>query len=390
MIRKRLLIFSRYYWPAYRSGGPVRSLQSLCRHFADEYDLYIVCYNHDKGDARPFADLPSGQWQQIDGAQLYYTPHEQTSLSQWRKLVAEIAPDMLYLQSLYDPHFTQKPLLLRSIGAIGKIPILLAPRGELFDGAINTSPLKKRLYIALFRWIFARKWLHFQVSSQAEATTCARYFPASQSRIHLATDMQVFDSPSAKNAPIKKEGTLRLIYLARLAANKNLLHAIKAVAGLKGAITLDIYGPKENADYVKTCQTAARTVADNIQIRFLDALPHEKVASTLSAYDAYILPSFAENYGHGIVEAMACGLPIFISDQTPFAPQKHQAGYALSLDDMPSWQTALQAYVNMDAASYQALRQYARDYAQIALDQTSQITDHHAMFNAVLNVTAQA
>jgi glycosyltransferase involved in cell wall biosynthesis len=42
------------------------------------------------------------------------------------------------------------------------------------------------------------------------------------------------------------------------------------------------------------------------------------VSETLSTYDLFFLPTFAENFGHSIAESMSVGTPVLISDNTPW------------------------------------------------------------------------
>ena len=46
----------------------------------------------------------------------------------------------------------------------------------------------------------------------------------------------------------------------------------------------------------------------------------------------FVLPTKTENFGHAIYESMACGLPVLISDKTPWHNlEKNKAGFDLSL-----------------------------------------------------------
>ena len=51
--------------------------------------------------------------------------------------------------------------------------------------------------------------------------------------------------------------------------------------------------------------------------------------SALSSSDLFILPSYGENFGLAVVEAMACGLPVIISDQVGIFRDVHIAGAGL-------------------------------------------------------------
>jgi glycosyltransferase involved in cell wall biosynthesis len=57
------------------------------------------------------------------------------------------------------------------------------------------------------------------------------------------------------------------------------------------------------------------TVADDVPVVFTGMLTGEPKWGAFAAAEAFILPSHQENFGIAVVEALASGIPVLISDQ---------------------------------------------------------------------------
>jgi glycosyltransferase involved in cell wall biosynthesis len=94
------------------------------------------------------------------------------------------------------------------------------------------------------------------------------------------------------------------------------------------------------------------------------------VVKTLCQYDAYILMSGGENFGHSIFEALSCSLPVIISDQTPWKNlRKEGVGFDLPLDDLSQIVTAIDTFAVMDTEQFNQFRARAHGYAKSILKQ---------------------
>ena len=124
--RPRILIAIDWYLPAFQAGGPIRSIANLIAALGDEFKFHIVCGNRDLGSAADL-DVPTNQWVTVGRAEVYYLPRDQWTASTWAKLLRDLQPDRLYLNSLYSGPFSRLPWkVARSMG----IPTTLAPRGR--------------------------------------------------------------------------------------------------------------------------------------------------------------------------------------------------------------------------------------------------------------------
>lgn len=107
-----------------------------------------------------------------------------------------------------------------------------------------------------------------------------------------------------------------LLFLSRIHPKKGVDILIKAYQKLKNkhfdAPKLIIAGPGLDTEYGKAIQKLASNDSDII---FPGMLKGAEKWGAIYGAEAFILPSHQENFGISVVEAMACGTPVVISDQ---------------------------------------------------------------------------
>jgi glycosyltransferase involved in cell wall biosynthesis len=112
------------------------------------------------------------------------------------------------------------------------------------------------------------------------------------------------------------------------------------------------------------------------------------VWSVLADSHFFVLPTLGENFGHAIVEAWQSGIPVVISDRTPWRglAQKN-VGWDLALEDTFEWQRVLQRCVNMSVHDYHAMRLAVKTHIG-SLEQAQPDEQYKAIFNGNQNLSA--
>ena len=59
-MKKAIFVYIYGYLPGIKYGGPVTSIFNFTEHFGDEYDVYIVCSDHDHGEEEKYKNIKSG------------------------------------------------------------------------------------------------------------------------------------------------------------------------------------------------------------------------------------------------------------------------------------------------------------------------------------------
>jgi glycosyltransferase involved in cell wall biosynthesis len=373
-----------HYLPGYKAGGPVRTVENVVEQLGDSFTFVIVTRDRDLGDRAAYPQVAPGEWYPVGKGRATYLAATPRIVSGMRRVIRGAPHDVLYLNSLFSPSFTLVPLLLRRLGAIPRTPVVLAPRGELHPGALGTGEwrglvprrlaarlpaprkLKKLAYIAATRALGLYRGVTWQASNPDEAEQVRRHMGAG-ARVVVAPDLPSAPPAAAVPERAKPAGTLRVAWVSRIDPKKNLDGALAALAGVKGEVGIDIYGPVDDERYWARCRAVIDTLPPNVAARYHGPVPHEQVSEVFRGHDLFLFPTWGENYGHVVLEALVQGCPVLVSDRTPWRGlAAHGAGWDLPADDVEGMRAVLQACVEMGPDDYRALSDGAAAYGRAA------------------------
>lgn len=386
--RPVVLAFTRFYLPGYQAGGPIRTLSNMVDRLGEEVDFRIVTQDRDKSDQAAYPSIDASGWNPLGQSHVRYLRRQHITLRTLAKIIREVAPDVLYLNSFFDPLFTQRVLLLRRLGRLADIPVVLAPRGEFSAGAIALKRWKKNQYLRASRWLGLYDGLTWQASSELEKQDILRRLPQLDCRnVKLALNLAATAVPVTVGTSSRKEGDpLKVCFLSRISPMKNLDFALTALVHTRADVILTIHGPCEDRAYWAQCEAVRNILPSNIQVNYSGEVVHQDVVSVLSAHDLFFLPTRGENYGHVIQEALTAGLPVLISDQTPWRDlELHGVGWALPLDDPSTFARIIDTVAAWPPEQAQAVRERAMAYARDKANDADVVRANLELFHLASN-----
>lgn len=364
--RPVVLTFNKYYLPGYRAGGPIRTLSNMVERLGKEIDFRIVTLDRDAGTNTPFNNILYDEWNEVGHAQVLYLKPENISLHRLVRIFREIRPDIIYLNSFFDSIFTQRILWARRLGQLGVIPIILAPRGEFSSGALDLKRLKKIFYLYISKVLKLYFSLVWHVSSEKEQEDLLRSLDfVHNNDIRIAMNLAPASEQQCIKHKIRAEGEpLRICFLSRISPMKNLDFALKVLAQVKLPVNFTIYGPKEVASYWVECESLIASCPSNIKITYEGEISPQAVKPTLAQHDLFFFPTRGENYGHVIHEALAAGLPVLISDQTPWNNiETEGVGWAFSLNLLKPFSEKIEVIAGWSSKEHEVIAKRAMTYA---------------------------
>jgi glycosyltransferase involved in cell wall biosynthesis len=387
--RKKILVLSDYYLPGFRAGGGLRTIVNIVDRLSKRYDFWIVTRDHDSRlDKTPYKTVNINEWNTVGAAQVFYLSHDNLKIPTIEKLVGEVAPQAIYLNSFFatPANFL---LFLRWRGRI-KCPVIMAPCGELITAAMQFKTLKKKLHIFACGVMGLHKGLIWKATTGLERTDIEKVL-GKKNEMYVAADLPpktIFPDYDPSLKPKKIPGELKLVFLARFVRTKNFAFLFDLLDNITGKISIDVIGDLEDKNYWDECLEKIRGLPGNITVNYLGAIDNRLVPKKLAEYHFLVLPTLNENFGHVFLEALSAGCPLIISDRTPWLGlEEKNVGWDIPLEKKQAWMEALQKCVAMDQPEYKKLSDSSRAFAADWLADESLEKDTIAVFEAALKTS---
>lgn len=374
----KVLCVTDYYLPAYKAGGPIRTIANMSDILAGKVEFTIIARDRDLGDDFPFENVQSNKSQIVSNSSVYYASPRMFGAPAVKRVLSD--HQVLYLNSFFSIRGSIWPYLRFR----NQITTLIAPRGEFSQGALAIKYLRKRLFIRIAKFFGLYRDVQWHASTALEARDIQRVFGNSSGSIHLAIDPVALAS-SPPPPTIRERGQeLRVIFISRISPKKNLDGLVRIISKLNCATLLTIYGPIEERDYWEKCQSLISNLPKHINVNYGGALHSDDVSAAFAEHDVFAFPTLGENFGHVIFESLRAGTPVLLSDQTPWETDLSGAVTELPLDAIDEWRIRLEGLADMTDLERQEMRTLTLNYAhQYALSGTAQM-DNMQMFMDVV------
>lgn len=322
-----------------RYGGPVSVLLPLAKaQLESGHEVTIATTNTNY----PNGVLCDPGWGNVSDSlvPVLYSSVQFTPLRFSRDLMAYLKRnisqfDIVHINGLYRFPSTYAAWQARR----QNIPYIIKPHGSLdpylYERSSAGHVWLKRLYERLFDLPNLRgaSALHFVTEEERRLAD------------YLDLDIPSFVISSAvdwaKYQRLPPRGALRIrlglgerpvvLFLGRLHFKKGLdllISAFSQLRSLAPEAQLVIAGP-ENDDYGRHVRDWVREHGLEGSVHFAGSLEGTDVVQAYVDSDVFVLPSYTENFGMTVVEAMACALPVVISDQVNIHAEVSRAGAGL-------------------------------------------------------------
>lgn len=342
----KILCVSPGYFPAFRFGGPVASVHGLNKALVKK-GIDVTVYATNAGLRN---DVLVDQEVDVEGVRVTYfsfaklleftgTTGWQFSLKMTKALKSELKKfDLVHIHAVWN-----YPTAVATYYCMKyDIPYIIAPRGTLYPETIRKYYWKKLPYYYLLakRFMESAAAIHYTTHDELEKCHKSLGFKNKAMVIPNGIDVSEYNNLPGRDVleeryPVLK-GKKVILFLGRLNWKKGLDILIKAYSKLtesRDDLHLLIVG-NDNGGYKKRVMSWINGCGIDHKVTFTGMLKGSDKLAVLAGSDIFVLPSYSENFGMAVVEAMASGLPVVISNKVGIyrEVEKHKAGVVVECE----------------------------------------------------------
>jgi glycosyltransferase involved in cell wall biosynthesis len=383
--KPKVLMIWAAFPPATAIGGPTRSAEGLVEHLGEDFEISVITSAYDVGHR---LDVVADRWTPFNRARVWYSSTKRPSPLLLDRLVAECGADLIYANGLWHPQYSMTPLVMWLLGR-WRTPLLLAPRGELSAGALAISRRKKAVAAGIYRSLGIGRRVQWHASTDMEQADIVRSF-GNKVRCHVARNLRILETEQLDSTPrTTADDRLRLVFFSRIVPKKNLSGLLRALSLVRSSVDLTIAGGVQDDDYWRECEALITSLPPEVRVEVLGEIAADAVVSFLTQFDALVLPTHGENFGHVILEALVAGLPVIVGSDTPWADvEAHGAGWLVDSSSPQRIADTIDRFGSLDPASREACRRAAFGLGRARFQDREPIEANRAMFKQVAAIRA--
>jgi glycosyltransferase involved in cell wall biosynthesis len=225
--------------------------------------------------------------------------------------------DIVHIHAVWEEIQHRAARLAHKLG----VPYILSPHGMLDPWCLNQSKLKKQVYMALRlrRDLNNATAMSFTTKTEQELVKPLGLKPPGIVE-SLGIDLDEFEVLPEPGTFHKRFPQIAdrptLIFLSRIHYKKGLDLLIPALAAMKNSdAMLVVAGPDSEDNYRAKVEAMVQEHGVGDRVIFTGMLYGRERIEAMADAELFVLPSYQENFGVVVIEALACRTPVVISDQ---------------------------------------------------------------------------
>jgi glycosyltransferase involved in cell wall biosynthesis len=297
-----------------QAGGLPRSVLSLSHYLAENSNVEIVLMSQTQAIAPHISTAELNFSTVIKYVGKLEAVTGLSAMFALAKIVKLRAPSVIHNHGIWTAinHWASVR------GRKSNLPTVVQPHGMLEEWSLEQKKIKKKSAM----WFYQRKDLEgaaiFIATSEQEYASIRR----------LGLDQPIAIIPHGVNMPspernlIQRSGqknTKTALFFSRIHPKKGLKDLLTAWARIKPLNwSLMIVGSTTDLAYAAEIKTVIKDLNLTSSIHFVGPKEGDEKDIMFRSADLFILPSYSENFGLVVLEALSYGLPVITTTETPW------------------------------------------------------------------------
>ena len=292
-------------------GGPPRSVSHLCSELVENDFLITIITSHQNGSPEISLNPKINRLNIVENKEL-------------NLFIKSENFDVAHQHGIWLPSSHRFTTAVKNC----KIPLVLSPRGMLQNWARNHKRLKKFVAWNAYQKNDLKKVDYFHATSLDESDNIKA----------LGFDQTIKIIPNGVREPkiqFAKDfsrGKRNLVYLSRINQKKGLDLLLEAWAKTNAPNWNLLIAGNDDDNSLPKLINRSKQPDLNGRVQFLGEFDEERKAEIYKKADLFILPSYSENFGIVVAEALSFGVPVITTKGCPWQQlEEYKCGWWISL-----------------------------------------------------------
>lgn len=355
------------------SGGVGAYMQLLTRDLGKLCDLHVVTH---KGDNE----------RKLENCTIHYIPYKwkpwDSCKGDFLKVLNELNPDVVHVNCCWQPVPAKVAVWAKNAG----YKVVYTPHGMLEPYAIRRHYWTKKLPAIL---LFQKRGI--QVADLVHATADTEKGNLIKlgwnKKVHVIANCVQIDEISFKFQDSGFKRSKNVLFLSRVHPKKGINFLIEAVAQLKHEFTgytFTIAGPGEES-YVQELKTLAIKNGVSDMFDFVGPIFGSNKWPLYRKTDLFVLPTYSENFGIVVPEALASGTPVITTVGTPWSELNElNCGWCTEIGTKPLVE-ALKKFLSCSDSDMEQMGRRGRKLVEDKYSSTSVAKQFVEMYRLLIN-----
>lgn len=306
----KLLFISTHFIPDYHYGGVVESSSGLFKYLRKLANFSISCVSKNPDAVKKYIPAGNHCYKSLFFHRFGFSLDAIFGL--WRDVKKSDAV-------LINGIFTFPVTLAQIYSVFFKKPFIVAVRGGLQPWSIAHKKLKKHFYIKFITIPLMKRAKYIHVTSLEEEKNIKAMGINKTINVSNGIDADIFNTlPDKYSFKRKYDGKFIFLFMSRMDKEKGLDILFEAYRKFCSQFVKDkhillLVGP-DNQNYLK--RMSINYKKENIE--YINGVYGNDKIKLIRRADVVLLPSYSENFGNIVAEALACERPVITTTGTPW------------------------------------------------------------------------